>query len=196
MYGVPLQVHGDHGGKNLDVATWMIQHHGPNRSSFLWGWSTRNTHIERPWVDVGIHFVQHGIYVEPEIQDFDPVNQLDSGINLSEAEIVAEQGGHISHPAVGGPEMTAPFHTIQAYKVFRSALQETQEQGIIPPGYGVTKEEWLGDSYPEIELIFVGHSKQEYMVELPFEVWWPWSALWVQGLDIMTRISMIKSGEL
>ncbi|KAF8546224.1 hypothetical protein OG21DRAFT_1427701 [Imleria badia] len=92
--------------------------------------------------------------------------------------------------------MTAPFHTIQAYKAFRSALWETQEQGIIPPGYGVAKEEWLGDLYPEIELISVGCSKQEYTVELPFEVWWPRSVLWAQGLDIMTCISMIESGEL
>ena len=45
-YGTPWRVRGDRGGENIDVATWMIQHRGSNRSSFLWGRSTRNSHIE------------------------------------------------------------------------------------------------------------------------------------------------------
>ncbi|KAF8124442.1 hypothetical protein EV363DRAFT_1178019 [Boletus edulis] len=36
----------------------MIQHRGPNRSSFLWGRSTRNSRIERLWVDLGAQFVR------------------------------------------------------------------------------------------------------------------------------------------
>ena len=35
----------------------MIEHHGPNRFSFLWGRSTQNSRIERLWVDTGINFV-------------------------------------------------------------------------------------------------------------------------------------------
>lgn len=58
VYGTPSRVRGDRGGENLDVATWMIQHRGPSRSSFLWGQSTRNSRIERLWVDAGINFVR------------------------------------------------------------------------------------------------------------------------------------------
>ncbi|KAJ6497288.1 hypothetical protein C8R45DRAFT_898592 [Mycena sanguinolenta] len=36
----------------------MVMRNGPNRSSFIWGSSTRNTRIERLWVDVGSQFVR------------------------------------------------------------------------------------------------------------------------------------------
>ncbi|KAH0826074.1 hypothetical protein J3R83DRAFT_5814 [Lanmaoa asiatica] len=57
-YGTPSCVRGDRGGENIDVAVWMIKHHGHNQSSFLWGRSTRNSRIERLWVDLGINFVR------------------------------------------------------------------------------------------------------------------------------------------
>ncbi|KAJ6458266.1 hypothetical protein C8R45DRAFT_1110176 [Mycena sanguinolenta] len=34
-------------------------HNGPNRASFMWGSSTRNTRIERLWIDVGTQFVRY-----------------------------------------------------------------------------------------------------------------------------------------
>ncbi|TFK84420.1 hypothetical protein K466DRAFT_577313 [Polyporus arcularius HHB13444] len=40
----------------MEVAVWMITHRGPNRASFMWGSSTRNTRIERMWVEVGTQF--------------------------------------------------------------------------------------------------------------------------------------------
>ncbi|KAF8550946.1 hypothetical protein OG21DRAFT_1418824, partial [Imleria badia] len=113
-----------------------------------------------------------------------------------EAEIVAEQSSHIWHAAIDVPLTTSPFHTVQTFDVFKLALQETQERGLIPSGYGVAKDEWTGGSYPEIKLITVGCGKQEYMVELPFEVWWTQSVLWAQGLDVMTCICMMENGEL
>jgi hypothetical protein len=137
--------------------------------------------------------VQHGVYAEPESQVTADSDHSDSE---SDDDIVAEQNIHIRHAAIDVPSTTSPFHTVQAFEVFRLALQETQERGIIPLGYGVTKDEWTGGSYPEIELITVGRGKWEYAVELPFEVWWTRSVLWAQGLDIMLRICMMENGEL
>ena len=138
--------------------------------------------------------VQHGVYAEPESPDVTG-HSGDHGIDL-EADIVAEQSGHTRHAAVDVPSTTSPFHTAQAFEVFRLTLQETQARGIIPLGYGVAKDEWTGGSYPEVELITVGRGKWEYTVELPFEVWWTCSMLWEQCLDIMTRIYMMENGEL
>ncbi|KAJ7826118.1 hypothetical protein B0H14DRAFT_2368362 [Mycena olivaceomarginata] len=36
----------------------MILHRGPGRASFMWGSSTRNTRIERLWVEVGTQFAR------------------------------------------------------------------------------------------------------------------------------------------
>ncbi|TFK46578.1 hypothetical protein OE88DRAFT_1776280 [Heliocybe sulcata] len=36
----------------------MIMHRGPNRASFMWGSSTRNTRIEHLWVEVGTQFAR------------------------------------------------------------------------------------------------------------------------------------------
>ena len=73
-FGVPSRMRGDRGGENIDTATAMVMLKGPNRGSFLWGsWvsyyliyivligkgsSTRNSRIERLWVEVGSQFAR------------------------------------------------------------------------------------------------------------------------------------------
>ncbi|PPR03768.1 hypothetical protein CVT24_007511 [Panaeolus cyanescens] len=52
-HGVPSRVRGDRGGENRDVSIAMIKLRGKNRGSFMWGPSTRNTPIERNWVELG-----------------------------------------------------------------------------------------------------------------------------------------------
>ncbi|KAL4066457.1 hypothetical protein V8B97DRAFT_2025423 [Scleroderma yunnanense] len=36
-YGLLSCMRGDHGGENIDVATYMVAVHGPNHGSFMWG---------------------------------------------------------------------------------------------------------------------------------------------------------------
>ncbi|KAJ6518490.1 hypothetical protein DFH09DRAFT_1427334 [Mycena vulgaris] len=57
-YGTPSRMCGDRGGENTKVSIWMIIHRGPGRASFMWGSSTRNTRIERLWVEVGTQFAR------------------------------------------------------------------------------------------------------------------------------------------
>lgn len=37
IWGVPFRMRGDHGGENIEVATWMIQYRGLGKAAFLWG---------------------------------------------------------------------------------------------------------------------------------------------------------------
>ncbi|KAJ8086154.1 hypothetical protein PM082_004976 [Marasmius tenuissimus] len=56
QYGAPSRTRGDYGTENKLVALYMILKKGQNRGSFIWGSSTRNTRIERLWVEVGRQF--------------------------------------------------------------------------------------------------------------------------------------------
>ncbi|KAK7027069.1 hypothetical protein R3P38DRAFT_2527204 [Favolaschia claudopus] len=58
IYGTPYRLRGDRGGENTKVAIWMVMYRGPGRASFMWGSSTRNTRIERLWVEVGTQFAR------------------------------------------------------------------------------------------------------------------------------------------
>lgn len=76
QHGVPSRVRGDRGGENFEVAIFMIRRRSDNRASFIWGTyvpfyevfsvtnmlvkyrSTRNTRIERLWVEIGTQFAR------------------------------------------------------------------------------------------------------------------------------------------
>jgi hypothetical protein len=57
-YGIPSRMRGDRGGENQDVAILMILLRGSDRGSYLWGSSTRNSCIERLWVEIGTQFAR------------------------------------------------------------------------------------------------------------------------------------------
>lgn len=37
VFGVPSRLRGDHGTENIIVATWMEEHRGTRRGSYIWG---------------------------------------------------------------------------------------------------------------------------------------------------------------
>ena len=69
--------------------------------------------------------------------------------------------------------------------LFKNALEEICNNGLIPAGYGLTPEEWEGGEYALSEPIVFGQHRKEIIKELPGSVWLPCAVTWGQGLHVM-----------
>jgi len=58
-YRCPLRIRSDYGTENIEVARWMLNHHGPDKKPYLTGLSVHNQRIERLWNEVRTYVIQH-----------------------------------------------------------------------------------------------------------------------------------------
>ncbi|KDR81020.1 hypothetical protein GALMADRAFT_46025, partial [Galerina marginata CBS 339.88] len=101
--------------------------------------------------------------------------------------LVADQEGHIVHPAVPVPSKSCPFG-VAGLALFETLFSQVTDQVIIPPGYGIKEEEWDDGEYPSVETLRTGKKRKELSVSLPDSIWRPRGERWVQGLACMTHI--------
>ena len=101
----------------------------------------------------------------------------------------ATNAAEFNHEAVDVPEGISPFATLEAENDFHDALAIAREENIVPYGYGLHPEELDGDDYPTLEIIRSSRrGRREIEVGLPDHIWRPRGLLWIQGLDILTRL--------
>ncbi|KAI6154590.1 hypothetical protein BKA82DRAFT_51192, partial [Pisolithus tinctorius] len=67
--------------------------------------------------------------------------------------IAADQAPEFANDGAPVPEGVSPFPSPAWQEVFHLSMQQVQEIGHIPIGYGIREEEWDGEGYPELETI-------------------------------------------
>lgn len=114
---------------------------------------------------------------------------LMSGCSLA-AQITEDQEPNVLHEPVEVPDHRNPFgEQPRLEDFFFQALNQVRQRGIIPPGYEILPQEWDEEGYPPIEVLKLGRRKV-LKVALSDEQWRPRAELWVQGLDILTKLQM------
>lgn len=116
--------------------------------------------------------------------DDDTLDQLTQIIqDASDAQEI-----RLKHKAVPVPKHRNPMNP-QQFWVFEYALGELKGRNFVPPGYGLTPDEWEGGEYPTIETIKVGWKRQNNLyVPLSDEIWRPRAEQWARGLYIINSI--------
>jgi hypothetical protein len=99
-------------------------------------------------------------------------------------QIAAEQQEDIRHEGVSAPLQNSPFSSDEEVTFF-IALNEIQDAGHVPEGYGVTLEE-MDDGYPSHESVRV--AARDVVLELPLNIWFPRAVHWVQAYDLMLHM--------
>ncbi|KAK6968889.1 Integrase catalytic domain-containing protein [Favolaschia claudopus] len=206
-YGTPFRMRGDRGGENIEVSVWMIKHRGARRASFMWGSSTRNTRIERLWVEhTSMHhlWLLHRLfldYINSDCHDFEAtwnLHPLSGTRNKTNPHCETEHGPGV-HPSIleeyyatedaldsdwdNIDDMIAAPFSAALEKVFWEALEFVKAENMIPEDFDTDL-----DSYPVRESIHLGRGGKRISVTLPLDIWWPRALLWAQALDLMTRL--------
>ncbi|KAI6154254.1 hypothetical protein BKA82DRAFT_4448126, partial [Pisolithus tinctorius] len=100
--------------------------------------------------------------------------------------IAADQAPEFANDGAPVPKGVSPFPSPAWQEVFHLSMQQVQEIGHIPIGYGIREEEWDGEGYPELETIPSGHHGQkEIIVELPEFIWRPRALRWCQAMEVL-----------
>lgn len=60
QFHIPYRIRSDHGTENVEVAKWMLHHHGTTYNHVLTGRSVHNQRIKRLWRDATESFI--GMY--------------------------------------------------------------------------------------------------------------------------------------
>lgn len=115
-------------------------------------------------------------------EEEDPVNDLG-------ARIAQDQEHHIRHDPIPVPDHASPFGELE--HIFRTGLQELEESGYIPDGYGIREDEWEDGEYPSFEILKTGRKRKELRVSLPDHIWRRRAQKWVRGLDAMRGMMQI-----
>ncbi|KAJ7900444.1 hypothetical protein B0H13DRAFT_1622444 [Mycena leptocephala] len=105
-----------------------------------------------------------------------------------ENRIGDDQAGNIWHAPIKVARHETPFETPEQEDMFFTLLQTVREQDELPEDFGVRREEWDGEHYPEVEVIRPGTRGKEIPVVLPRETWYLRAVLWAQSMDLRSRI--------
>uniref|UniRef100_A0A3B3I1H5 Integrase catalytic domain-containing protein n=1 Tax=Oryzias latipes TaxID=8090 RepID=A0A3B3I1H5_ORYLA len=83
LYAISSRVRSDHGGENILVALFMHLVQGLEHRGFITGRSVHNQRIERLWLDVFLHVLQHFYLMFYSLEDSDVLNPDDDVQRLS-----------------------------------------------------------------------------------------------------------------
>ena len=79
QFHIPHCIRSDHGTENVEVAKWMLHHHGTTSNHVLTGRSVHNQRIERLWRDATESFInlyQRLFYFMESHQLLDPLDEV------------------------------------------------------------------------------------------------------------------------
>ena len=137
------------------------------------------------------HEEHHELHPETAATYSGNLEHADEAANMASVIdlIKDEQNNNVAHQGADVPRHSSLFSE-HGEQIFFETLENIVQEGVLLAGYGILQDKWTDGVYPAVEKLDIGRQGKPSEISLSADIWLQRATLWVQGLSVLTMMTM------